>query len=430
MRLAPLNVLLVMTCSWVPPARLAIALANAGCAVDAVAPNGHAVSSTRALRRLYPYNGVLSSIRSALMAARPDFIIPCDDYATEGLHRLHAEDIDGRSGIAGVIERSLGRPEHYSAIGTRAKLLSEAKNLGICVPDTQILPDRQALHSWLATNLLPAYLKADGTSGGVGVRLVESAEQAESAFESLSCPPGVLRTVKRTLVDKDMRLLAPCLQRRRPVVSAQRVIEGSEANCAISCWQGRVLGCISVEVVKRADDYGPATVVRLIDNQEIRAAAEKLARRFQMSGLFGLDFILETATGRAYLLEMNARATQTCHMEMGAGRTLIHPLACEISGIPQQTAPVTQAPLPDTIALFPAEWKRDPASRYIASGFHDVPWEEPALIRYCLRSRLRDQSWMSWRKWRARKAALKEAELRGAALIESRSEIKRPAGSS
>jgi ATP-grasp in the biosynthetic pathway with Ter operon len=260
------------------------------------------------------------------------------------------------------------------------------------------------------------------------VRLVRTPEEAEYAFDSLSAPPGVLRTIKRTLVDKDMRLLGPCLQRSRAVVSVQKVVEGSEANCAVSCWQGRVLGCISVEVLKRADLYGPATVVRLIDNRDMLAAAEKLARRFQLSGLFGLDFILEAATGKAYLLEMNARATQTCHLEMGAGRNLIEPLACELLGMPHETSSATSASapdtipetIPDTIALFPAEWKRDPASRFIKSGFHDVPWEEPALIRYCLRSRLQDLSWMAYRKWRARKAALKEAELPGAALIESR----------
>src|ERR1700757_4078690 len=118
-----LNVFLVMTCSWVPPARLAIALANSGCSVDAVAPRGHAITTTQALRRLYLYNGFLGSIRSAIMASRPDFFVPCDDYATESLHRLHAEDTDGRSGLADLIERSLGKAEHYAAIRTRGRLL-------------------------------------------------------------------------------------------------------------------------------------------------------------------------------------------------------------------------------------------------------------------------------------------------------------------
>jgi hypothetical protein len=35
----------------------------------------------------------------------------------------------------------------------------------------------------------------------------------------------------------------------------------------------------------------------------------------------------------------------------------------------------------DTIALFPQEWLRNPASAFIRSGYHDVPWEEPELVR-------------------------------------------------
>jgi hypothetical protein len=39
----------------------------------------------------------------------------------------------------------------------------------------------------------------------------------------------------------------------------------------------------------------------------------------------------------------------------------------------------------DTITLFPQEWMRDPASPFLTSGYHDVPWEEPELLRACVR---------------------------------------------
>jgi Carbamoyl-phosphate synthase L chain, ATP binding domain len=382
-----------------------MALSHADCAVEAVCPSGHAIISTKALRRWYRYNGFLGSIRSAIQTAKPDFVIPCDDYATLSLHRLYKEHASTNPVLAGLIERSLGAPRHHATVRTRASLLAAAKDLGITVPDTEILTSKQALTDWLGANRLPAYIKADGTSGGVGVRLVESREQAERAFEALSSPPGALRTLKRALIDKDMRLLVPCLRRWRPVVSIQKVISGSEANCAVSCWQGRLLACISAEVIQRDDDYGPATVIRIIDNPEMLAAAEKIASRFQLSGLFGLDFMLEASTGTAYLLEMNARSTQTCHLDSGPGKDPIHAMAAEFSG--HASASTTAANLAgrDTIALFPAEWKRDPCSSYLASAYHDVPWEEPELVRYCIKPRLQDQSWMSYKKSRARKAS-------------------------
>jgi hypothetical protein len=42
----------------------------------------------------------------------------------------------------------------------------------------------------------------------------------------------------------------------------------------------------------------------------------------------------------------------------------------------------------NTITLFPQEWMRDPASLFIQSGYHDVPWGEPELIRACIRHAL------------------------------------------
>jgi hypothetical protein len=43
----------------------------------------------------------------------------------------------------------------------------------------------------------------------------------------------------------------------------------------------------------------------------------------------------------------------------------------------------------ETIALFPQEWARDPKSEFLQSAYHDVPWEEPQLIRSCIRKATR-----------------------------------------
>jgi hypothetical protein len=39
------------------------------------------------------------------------------------------------------------------------------------------------------------------------------------------------------------------------------------------------------------------------------------------------------------------------------------------------------------IALFPQEWQRNPASPYLRNAYHDVPWNEPELVRACIESR-------------------------------------------
>jgi hypothetical protein len=49
----------------------------------------------------------------------------------------------------------------------------------------------------------------------------------------------------------------------------------------------------------------------------------------------------------------------------------------------------------DTIALFPQEWIRDPASAFLQSAYHDVPWDKPELIRACVSIRKKEQAWYS-----------------------------------
>jgi hypothetical protein len=105
----------------------------------------------------------------------------------------------------------------------------------------------------------------------------------------------------------------------------------------------------------------------------------------KLSGLYGFDFMIEDESEDAYLIEMNPRATQTCHLPLGPGRNLAAALRSAVCDEAVREAPgVTDK---DTIALFPQEWERDPASAYLSTAYHDVPWEEPELVRACIRRR-------------------------------------------
>jgi len=115
------------------------------------------------------------------------------------------------------------------------------------------------------------------------------------------------------------------------------------------------------------------------------AAIKKIAKRLNLSGLHGFDFLIESETGSAVLIEINPRATQVGHLSLGPGRDLPAALVAAITGETIREAP----PLTDndTIALFPQEWKRNPESSFLRAGYHDVPWEEPDLVRACVRGR-------------------------------------------
>ena len=93
------KVLLATTCRWFPTARLGMALANAGCAVEAVCPSGHPLSRTGAVHQTHAYSGLapLGSFAAAIAAAEPDIIVPGDDLATWHLQSLYRQEQARRS---------------------------------------------------------------------------------------------------------------------------------------------------------------------------------------------------------------------------------------------------------------------------------------------------------------------------------------------
>jgi hypothetical protein len=172
------------------------------------------------------------------------------------------------------------------------------------------------------------------------------------------------------------------LLRQRRTINAQAFIAGREATSTVLCWQGGVLASLHFEVLHTAYSSGPATVVKLIQNTEMQEAAEKIIGRLNLSGFQGFDFVFDGSTGNPYLIEMNPRVTQAGHLTLGAGRDIPAALYGTLTGELVRPAPILTDN--DTIAYFPQEWLRDPASSFLKSAYHDVPWDEPDLVRACV----------------------------------------------
>jgi hypothetical protein len=132
-------------------------------------------------------------------------------------------------------------------------------------------------------------------------------------------------------------------------------------------------------------------VVQVVDRPDISAAAATIVERLRLSGLLGFDFILAAGTGDAHLIEMNPRATQLSHLALGEGRELLTSLRAALTGDPGPAPP--PATPGGIVALFPQEWLRDPASPFLTTAHHDVPWDQPALIRACVGERPLERIW-------------------------------------
>jgi predicted ATP-grasp superfamily ATP-dependent carboligase len=274
----------------------------------------------------------------------------------------------------------------------RSAFMDLVQEIGIAGPRTEVMANSDDLKRFAALAGFPLVLKADGTSGGRGVKIVHSLDEAARALRVLSAPPTLPRAAKHAVFDMDFTLLRPSLTRRRAVVNAQMFVPGREATSALACWNGEVLASLHFEVIEKAHKLGHASVLRLVENREMTLAADRIVRRLSLSGIFGLDFMLERG-GKAQLIEINPRATQVGHLTLGPGRDLPAALYTAISGVDLKPAPkVTEK---DTIALFPQEWIRDSGSPFLASGYHDVPWQQPQLVQACVLSRRKQRNWYS-----------------------------------
>lgn len=389
---------LIASTTWSAfPARLAGACAARGLAVHGISDADNPLAKTRAVRGLFAYAPLwpLCALEHAIAASQARLVIPCDDRARAHLHRLHATTRN--PAIRACIETSLGSPAFFALAERRSDLIGAARDAGIDAPETVPVADAAALEAALRRIGLPAVLKVDGSWGGFGVAIVRSEAQARAAFVRLSRPLSAARALKRVVVDRDAFDVPLWFSGAKRRLSLQAYVAGVPANSLSVCRGGRVLQTICVKTLLQQRPLGAAAAVQVIEHEGMRRAAEKLARRLDMSGFMGLDFVLGEADGAARLVEMNARATPLAHLCFGAGCDLVGGLA-DLAGFIAGTARPDAAP-GGIVAYFPQAWHTAPGSPYLTEGFHDVPWEEPELVKELLRLPRPERGFLA-RVWR------------------------------
>jgi glutathione synthase/RimK-type ligase-like ATP-grasp enzyme len=359
-------------------------LAESGLEVVALAPDGHALHRlngivVRSIGRTRAHG--LREISRTVESHSPDFLVPADERAIDFMRMLYRGAIGGKGRnpgqMAALIEASLGSPSAFVFAGQKSRFIALAQREGLLVPATNVVDDIFQLRRLVAKAQFPLVLKRDGSCGGQGVRIVSNAADAERSFAELRTSAGPFAALKKALKKLDLSYLDD-FYRNRPAISVQEYIAGRPANRAVVCHRGDVLAGLSVEALQTTDATGPATVIRVIDSPEMSDAAARMVRHLGLSGFVGFDFMLEAATGRAYLIEMNGRPTQICHLALDARSDMIGALAARPpSVIVRRTIPNIDRP---TVALFPQECWRDPNSLYLRSAFHDVPWQAPEFV--------------------------------------------------
>jgi len=354
----PATILLATTMGWPFPAQLAGAFAGTGAQVQALAPASSMLARSRHPMRHHLYSSLapMDCLNQAIAAGRPDLIVPCDDLAARLMAQVHGEPLPGR-----------------------LDFLSRAAEAGAPVAASQAIAEEKDLAAAIEKLGLPLVLKLDHSWGGEGVLIAASRQEAIKAFRRLG-RQSRLRNILRALRGRGMHFLTQALYPVSSRISAQHFISGTAATSSVACWRGKVVASHHFDVRVSTTPTSPASVIAISDCREMAAAAETVAQAFHLSGLFGLDYIRD-ARGQVHLLEMNRRATPTMHLalEQDLTASLLRAAGFAASFRP----PVTDK---KQIALFPREWLRDPASPWLVRAYHDVPWDDPEVMRACVQA--------------------------------------------
>jgi hypothetical protein len=378
------GILLITTVPWSAAERLAGAFATAGVATDAAYPIGHALAHSRHVRRHFRYNGFapLASIRRAIVGAAPRLVIAADDQAVSFLAALFREGVAPETAL---LEFSFGTPSLYGRLADRNFFIAECIKAGVRAAEMVAVADDSELDAALARFGLPVVVKSDHSWGGDGVVIAQTPRAARDAYAGLAKIPSRLRSLLRMLKRRDPHFLAAALKPRRRPVGLQRHIAGTPATTSLACWKGELLAANHFEVLASQRHTGPASVLAPRDCAEMDDTAQRVVRHFGLSGLHGIDFI-RAADGTTHLLEINARATPTHHLALNhasghASSRRGDPCLALLAAAGMATASRPAATTARAIALFPQEWRRDPNSPYLHTAFHDVPWDDPAVIK-------------------------------------------------
>lgn len=358
--------LIVTTMRWFSAARLANSLVDAGFIVSACRPRSHPLDTVDGLTSVHTVNpiGRARSIARAIKLVRPDIVLPDDERSLLMLRRLYETFRDSDPEIAGMLLRSLGKVDIWPVLASRTELAIAARASSLQVPATTVIQDEAALRRWVDEYGLPAVLKTDGSWGGRGVVTVRNEAELSKGWRRIAGPPNMVKVLKRLLLDLEADSLISLLTGGRPIVNAQRYVEGREGIATVACLAGQVLTMVCLEVVEKLPNLGAATVVKVTDNRAMVDATKVLVQQLGLSGFCGFDYILNDA-GDPVLLELNPRVTPTAYMLAGS----------EV-GVSRK------------VTLFPADLPRGG----VGVATVDVPDWSPAMVEFGARTADRSRS--------------------------------------
>jgi len=364
----------LVTCSapWTAPARLPWVLRRAGCHVSAFAAPETALASTRFVDRVVPAPATIDAYVDALEAhlTREAYawVLVTDDMLLEALvARRHSR------ALAPCLPVDPESP-WIRVLGSKAALVEIGGALPLA--PSRLCATLADAERGAAELGYPIIVKKSVSWGGLGVRAVHVPAELAEAFASVTGDePVVLQKLVRGQVGSTIALFD-----RTPL-------------CWMSAFKARTF----------PGPYGPSSARRFMSHADVEPLLEAFGAASQYRGFAAFDWILDEATQRLAVIEVNTRAVPTIHMGRFAGVDFAASIRAMLAGTRAVQRPPAMPDDAPVIAMFPEDFyraavdKAAPPPAHREPRWRDVPWTDVPLLAYHVRATMK--------AWRAERAA-------------------------
>jgi D-alanine-D-alanine ligase-like ATP-grasp enzyme len=363
--------------------RLPAALESSGFKVSALCHGNSYLAKTKYLDKLISWTGLemtnaLSRIVKVLQVIeklQPQFVIPADEGTILLLFQALKVSTfwPGYSLSKIILEKSLYKPEFLHKTIVKDVFIDFAASLGIRVPQNHIIQSRAEAIQLAATLQFPVVLKRAVGSSGRQVTIHESLDTLDSELIHIF-RLKILREVKHRVTS----FLTNSFNAIDNDWSLQQFIQGETAMFVFLASQGKILGHLPLYKKQTyPGKTGPSSVIQSFDCPEMLEFATRIVEKIEFNGFGSIDFIVEAQSQQPYVIEFNPRPVPACHLGAYFNVDLCQLLSDYIHGKPIVHNKLLAY---KTVALFPSEYLRDPASPYLKTAFHDIPWEDNSLM--------------------------------------------------
>ena len=344
---------------WSGAPRTAHALTVAGAEVCIVAPPDSYGAKTRykLADMLVPTTQIGRQLGEILRILAEDFRAHCvlagDDIAFGALARLMqpAEQDKLSATTRAMLARSMPDARTAALLASDHDFILAQQDSSVCrSPRTIGAPTAEEAVRFANAHGYPVVVKRSGFASGMGVKICKDEPALRTAVEAAA--------------------------RGRGGFVLQEFVTGPVYGATVSGVRGRALAAIAFEKHRVSSENGPTSVARFDPRPDILAHAKGLFESYGLNGYAGFDYVID-AQDRARFIEVNPRIMPTGHFDEHFGVDLTGAFLAGVRGAPP---PPMREPLNRYVALFPNEWMRDPDSVFLRTGFHDVPWHDPAVL--------------------------------------------------